>query len=244
MVFGLFSGNKDKAIQKTIERATNKLAQQADRWAALEKLKEDGSEEALYGLCRRFAVTASKGVEDEQEKSWVVDTLVARGKDALPALRRYLRTAEQLSFALQVLDRLGDTAAALEVVDELLAIEKPGYTRDAERRADLMRWLGEWKAVPDAELVPRLLPYLTDHDENVRFAVVDGLGLRDPALTGEHLIGALMRPDEEAGRIKRRLGEILVEHKIALGAHIDALTPHLVGTLSQFWIKDGLLRAR
>ena len=67
----------------------------------------------------------------------------------------------------------------------MLAIEKPGYTRDAERRADLMRWLGEWKAVPDAELVPRLLPYLTDHDENVRFAVVDGLGLRDPALTGE-----------------------------------------------------------
>lgn len=244
MVFGLFSGNKEKSLQKTIERATNKLAQQADRWAALEKLKEDGSEDALFGLCRRFAITSSKGVEDEQEKAWVVDALVARGKEALPALRRYLRDAEQLSFALKVLERLDDTAAALEVVDELLAIEKPGYTRDAERRADLMRWLGEWKAVPDAELVPRLLPYLVDFDENVRFAVVDGLAMRDPALTGTHLLSALMRKEEESGRIKRRVGDILVEHKIPVGDRVDELTPHLVGTLGQFWVKDGLLRAR
>ena len=51
MVFGLFS--KEKSLQRTIERATNKLSQQADRWAALEKLREDGSDDALVGLCKR-----------------------------------------------------------------------------------------------------------------------------------------------------------------------------------------------
>ena len=53
---------------------------------ALEKLKEDGSEDALVGLCKRFSVTSMKGVEDEAEKSWVVDTHGRQGRsDALPA---------------------------------------------------------------------------------------------------------------------------------------------------------------
>src|SRR5688500_14302074 len=47
MVFGLFS--KERSLQKTIEKATNKLAQQPDRWGALEKLRDDGSPDALYG---------------------------------------------------------------------------------------------------------------------------------------------------------------------------------------------------
>ena len=82
MVFGLFS--KDRALQRTIDKAINKLAQQPDRWGALEKLREDGSDEALYGLCKRFGITSMKGVEDEQEKNWVVDVLIEKGPLALP----------------------------------------------------------------------------------------------------------------------------------------------------------------
>src|SRR5882757_8060467 len=102
MVFGLFS--KDRSLQRTIEKATNKLAQQPDRWGALERLKEEGTEEALYGMCRRFAVTSMKGVEDEQEKNWVVDALIGLGDTALKAVIRYMKTAEQLAFPLRVLE--------------------------------------------------------------------------------------------------------------------------------------------
>ena len=77
MVFGLFS--KERTLQKTIEKATNKLSQQPDRWGALERLRDDASEEALFGLCKRFGVTSMKGVEDEQEKHWVLDVLVEKG---------------------------------------------------------------------------------------------------------------------------------------------------------------------
>ena len=106
MVFGLFS--KDRALQRTIEKATNKLAQQPDRWGALEKLREDGSDDALYGLCKRFGVTSMKGVEDEQEKTWVVDVLVEKGPLALTALVRYMKGAEQLAFPLRVLEAVRD----------------------------------------------------------------------------------------------------------------------------------------
>ena len=66
MVFGLFS--KDRALQRAIKKAHNKIAQSADRWAALEKLREEGSEEALYALFRRFSFAATKLSEDEVEK--------------------------------------------------------------------------------------------------------------------------------------------------------------------------------
>src|SRR5690606_1045176 len=116
MVFGLFS--KERSLQKTISKATNKLAQQPDRWAALEKLRDDGSEDALFGLCKRFSVTSMKGVEDEQEKNWVVDVLVEKGSTSLPALRRYMKSADQLSFPLRVLERVADHDKILEVADE------------------------------------------------------------------------------------------------------------------------------
>lgn len=221
MVFGLFS--KEKSLEKTIAKATNKLAQQVDRWAALERLKEDGREEALFGLCKRFGITSMKGIEDEQEKDWVVDTLVAKGKDALDPLVRYMKSAEQLAFPLRVLERIADRDKIIEVADELFKSEPPGYVRMPERRIDLMRWFSEWKPATDDEVVARLTPYVTDFDENSRFAAIDGLSARDPAKIAPPLIAALTRPEEESGRIKRTIVEILEKTKAPLGDHADAV---------------------
>jgi hypothetical protein len=242
MVFGLFS--KEKSLQRTIDKATNKLAQQADRWGAMEKLRDDGSEAALYGLCRRFGITSSRGVEDEFEKNWVVDALVEKGAMVLPPLRRYMSSAEQLSHPLRVLEGIVPPPKVLEVVDELLAAEAPGYTRHPERRSDIIRWLGEWSAVGEDDLIKRLVPYLADFDENVRFATIDALATRDAAKIGEHLVAALLRPEEESGRIKLRIAEVLVEKKIPLGERAPQVAGGLTGTISGFAVKNGLLVAR
>jgi hypothetical protein len=237
MVFGLFS--KEKTLQRTIEKATNKLAQQPDRWAALEKLKEDGSEPALVGMCRRFAITSMKGVEDEQEKLWVVDTLTTIGGAALAPLVRYMKSAEQLAFPLKVLERIASRDQALEVVDGLLATEPPGYVRMPERRIDLLRWFGEWKPATDDELISRLTPYVTDFDENVRFTAIDGMASRDPAKIAPPLIAALIRPEEESGRIKRAICEVLERTKAPLGDHAATVAAALTGPLADVFKVDG-----
>jgi len=242
MVFGLFS--KEKSLQRTIDRATNKLSQQADRWGALERLKEDGTEPALYGLCKRFGITSMRGVEDEQEKQWVVTVLVDKGAMVLEPLRRYMSTATQLGFPLKVLEGIVPKPKALEVVDELLAKELPGYTRDPDRRADIIRWVGEWDQLTDDEVVTRLVPYLADFDENVRFAAIDGLANRDAAVIAEPMVTALLRPEEESGRIKLRIAQVLSERKIPLGAHAAQITTGLTGTIAQFSVKNGLLVTR
>jgi HEAT repeat protein len=243
MVFGLFS--KERALQKTIDRATNKLAQQVDRWGALEKLREDGTDEALFGLCKRFGITSMKGVEDEQEKNWVVDTLVAVGPAALPPLVKYMKTADQLSFPLKVLERIASREKALEVADQLFASEPPGYVRMPERRIDLLRWISEWKPATDDEIVQRLTPYVTDFDENSRFSAIDGMASRDPKKIAPPLIEALIRPDEESGRIKRQIVEVLEKAKVPLGDKAQAVAAVLTGPLANdFKVEGGLLKKK
>ena len=243
MVFGLFS--KEKSLAKTIERATNKLAQQADRWGALEKLKEDGSEDALVGLCKRWNVTSTKAIEDEQEKEWVVQTLVAHGPAAVPAVRKHLKGAEHLSFALRTLERIADHDTTLAVADELFAQETPGYVRMPERRIDLITWFREWKAGSDEEIVSRLAPYVTDFDENSRFMAIEGMGGKKPELIAPPLIEALLRPEEESGRIKRAVVEVLAKAKAPLGDKAKAVAEALSGPLaSDFKVDGGVLKKR
>lgn len=251
MVFGLFSKDKGSSVQKTVERATNKLAQQGDRLAALEKLRDDGTDDALAGMCKRWSITSSKGVEDEFEKNWVVDALVGHGLAAVAPLQRFMKSAEQLSFALRVLDRITATddvtagklakSKALAFIDELLASEPPGYTRHPERRIDLISWLAEWKTVSSSEVVPRLAPYLGDFDENARFAAIDGLAHHDTALIAAPFAHALARPDEESGRIRRTLAEHIVSKKLPLGDQVDAVSSILTGPLASLRIVDGFI---
>ncbi len=242
MVFGLFS--KEKALQRTIEKATNKLAQQADRWGAMEQLRDNGSSDALYGLCKRFSIVSMKGSEDEQEKQWVVDTLTGKGEVALEPVRRYLKNHAQLSYGLQVLGRIVSRDKALEVVDEILESERPGYTRDPERRLDVIKWLTEWGGANE-DLIPRLAPYVKDHNEDVRYFAAEGLAHIDLEKTSAHLIEALTNPEEEAGRFKRRLAEILSEGGIALGDAADRVKAALTGpALAGFSVKDGKILNR
>jgi len=241
-MFGLF-GSKEKTLQKTIERATNKLSQQVDRMAALEKLKEDGTDEALVGLCKRFAITSTKGVEDEQEKHWVADVLVAAGK--IDPLVRYMKSADHIAFPLRVVERVADHDRTLKIVDELMANEPPGYVRMPDKRIDLLRWFAEWKGGTDDEVISRIVPYVADFDENSRFAAIEGLSGRDPEKIAPPLIDALLRPEEESGRIKRTIVEVLAKAKAPLGDRAEAVAAALAGPLADdFRVVDGVLKSR
>ena len=242
MVFGLFS--KDRALQRTIDKATSKLAQHQDRWAAMEKLRDNGTDDALHALCKRFSFHYDKTSEDEQEKAWVVDALVAKGEMALGPLRRYMAQSTTIAHPLMVLERIANKAKALEVVDELLANEEPGYTRDPEKRQQIIDWLGEWAAATDDEVAERVIPYLADFDENVRFATVQTLSNRPSQMGHPALVAALVRADEDSKRLRIRIAEVLAEQEAPLGEHKAAVSELLGDTLSGFQMKHDKLRQR
>ena len=151
MVFGLFS--KDRALQRTIDKATNKLAQQPDRWGALEKLREDGTEEALYGLCKRFGDHRDEGRRGRAGEDLGRRRARREGRRRRCApLERYMKTAEHSRSRCRCSSGSPITTRVLAIVDELFATEPPGYARLPDRRIDLLKWFSEWKGATDDEV--------------------------------------------------------------------------------------------
>src|SRR3954462_567042 len=136
----LFSKDKrdERTRAKNIERAVNKYAQSGDRLKALEALAADESVEALYGMLRRFGLMYDKTIEDEQEKEWVFETLVSKGKAALPAVRKYLLSADSISWPLRLLDTIASKEEELEAIEEIIARHEPGYERDPSKKIQML----------------------------------------------------------------------------------------------------------
>ncbi|HEY0713900.1 MAG TPA: HEAT repeat domain-containing protein [Polyangia bacterium] len=213
----LFSKDKrdDRARSKNLERAVNKNAQSLDRLRALEALAADGSDEALYGLLRRFGFSYHKTIEDEQEKDWVFDTLVEKGKAILPAVQRYLVNADSISWPLRLLEKIADadeTLAALKLVAEK---NPPGYERDPSKKIQFLHHLGHFKHPESPALAA---PYLGDMDEGVRFATIETLmEHKNEALSREPLLALLISDEEESRRIRLKICEFFAERGWPVG---------------------------
>jgi hypothetical protein len=230
MVFGLFS--KDRSLKRALDVATSAFRQSADRYAAMEKLKSDGSDEALFMLCKRFSITADKTIEDQQEKQWVVDSLVEKGAAVLPALRRYMKDAAQLGYPLVVLSKVTDPAGVLDAIDELLAREEPGYTRDPKRKIDIIEFLAEWDPATAEQVCRRVAPYLADFDEGVRFKATETIAQKPHPMAAAALVTGMVRAEEESKRLKVRIAEVLAANAMDLGdkvSDVSALLPVLGG---------------
>jgi hypothetical protein len=231
----IFSKEKreERARAGNIQRTVNKYLQSGDRYRAMEALAVEGSDEALYGLLRRFGMMYDKSIEDEQEKEWVFDTLVSKGETALPAVKRYLVNADSVSWPLRVLQKVAPSKdAELAIVEEVLVRHEPGYERDPTKKIQLIRHLGLMKHGKASAIVA---PYLADMDEGVRFATVEALlALKNEAAAREKLLELFVSDAEESLRLRIRIAEGFadlgwlvqgyrgtVEKKLPEGFHLD-----------------------
>jgi hypothetical protein len=198
-------GREQRARRRNIGRAVNKYAQSPDRLKALQALRDDGSPEALHGLMRRFGMMYDKTIEDEQEKEWVFELLTEKGASVLPPLKRYLLSAESISWPLRLLDKVANREQALEILQEVLTRHEPGYERDPSKKIQLLNHLG---AIKDPRVPPLLIPYLGDMDEGVRYAAVEALVRQgDEAAGREPLLEHFVSDQEESLRIRIAIAE-------------------------------------
>jgi len=242
MVFGLFS--KDRALKKAIDKATNVLAQSVDRWAAMERLRDNGTDEALYTLCKRFSFNYDKMIEDQQEKQWVVEVLVGKGPAALGPLKRYMKVAEKLGYPLTILPRIANLETVLEVIDEILEQEEPGYTRLPQKRIDIIEWLGELDGVEAEDICRRLIPYLEDHDENVKIRAVESIALRPHESAVNPLVSAMIDEDDDSGRLKRSVAAVLSDNSWSVGEKKAEVSALLERELEEFKLQGDFLSRR
>ena len=194
-------GRDQRAREKNAARAINKYAQSPDRLKAMQELRDDGSPEALYALMRRFGMMYDKSIEDEQEKEWAFEWLVEKGESALPALKKYMISADSISWPLRLLDKVVDAKEGrIDVIAEVLARHEPGYERDPTKKIQLLTHLAGLKHV---RVPPLVAPYLDDMDEGVRYASVEALLKQtDESIARAPLLGLLAKEDSLRLRIR------------------------------------------
>jgi hypothetical protein len=178
--------------------------QSPDRMKALQALRDDATPDALYALMRRFGMMYDKTIEDEQEKEWVFEMLVELGAKVLPSLKRYMFSADSISWPLRLLDKVVDgKEGRIDLIAEVLERHEPGYERDPTKKIQLLTHLAGLK---HARVPALVAPYLADMDEGVRYACVEALLKQgDETAAREPLIELFAR--EESLRLRIRVAD-------------------------------------
>ena len=110
-LFDVFSkeGRAEAAIKRAAAKAIHKHIQSPDRMKALDDLYragEEGNEEAIYAMLKRFSFIYDKSIEDEQEKDWTYNAICSLGEKAVPPVRRYIEHADSISWPLRILEKI------------------------------------------------------------------------------------------------------------------------------------------
>jgi hypothetical protein len=229
-------GRKDRALHKSCAKAANKKIKPDDRRPALYALLEDGGDEAIEALLKRFTfIYDTNLVMDEQEKNEVYNGLLDMGERILPHVRAHLKSSPTLSWGLRLLREICDHETVWTVVSEVLQNYEPGYERDPSRKDQLMTFLGEFEDDRSAEA---LIPYLEDDDEGIRFTTVEALFKQRNDKAREQLLNLMTNEEEESLRIKHRIAEGFVDVGWPVKGFRGTVEKLLAAHISEF-IVDG-----
>ena len=221
--------SKERTRERNAGRALNKYAQSADRMKALQSLASDGSPEALYAMLRRFGMLYDKTIDDEQEKEWVFETLVAKGGVVLEPLKKYFLSADSISWPLRLLDKIVATKdEVIDVIAYVMARHEPGYERDPTKKIQLLNHLA---GIKSARVTALVVPYLADMDEGVRYAAAETLlSQADEAAASVPLLDVFTSDAEESKRLRIRIADGFAQLGWTVGDKRAAVEKHLPET--------------
>lgn len=221
-----------KKVDKVAKLACNPFAQPDVRMREMQRLLEDGSTAALTGLLKRFAANASGSIADEDEKQYLEDAVTEVGDAVVPPLQQFIRTEKQLTYALRAYERIRGKEEAVRFFIEALERYGPDHHRSGEAKQQLVLQLSEYLA--DSRVLPALIPFLRDHGDDVRWAVIDmmeaaaDLDLVDEALQQKAAAEMIELVCEECGpRIQKRAADVLCRREWRLLSAPEQLAPAL-----------------
>jgi HEAT repeat protein len=194
-------------LKLRIERATKTLleryAQHDARMEAADKLRDIGTPDAIYGLARRFSATSENLGVDQEEKKTIQDVLVGFGDRAVEPLKRYIRSYDKVTWAIDALAELVPKEELIPFLFDLLKGGDPVYIR-GEKATQI---LSAFEAFDDPSIVTGVIPCLESADDTVRFAAVECLESYGDEVAREPMLEALVNPEEDSARVKTRIAE-------------------------------------
>ena len=210
--FSKYKADREKkTLMKNIRRLIHQDLQHEDRLRAAEFLAEVGTEEALYGLLRRYDMSLDKNYMDQDEKTFVHDIVVSKGEAAIEPIERFLRASENVSWPERILSSiLQDDDKVVEVLLEVIRVEREeGNDMRAGKRANLIDLFSRYK---DPRIAAAIVPFLDDFDESVRITCINVLDTQGDETAAGPLLDLATSEEEDSFRVKSRVVDCFANH--------------------------------
>lgn len=237
----LFGGNKPpstKQVASTVTVLQRRHGEPAFRYEAADKLLAWRTPEAIEGLLQRFTVTVALETSDDDEKAYIVDKIVEGiGRDAIPAIEKYLRREEQVNWPLRLLQRLVEADDFKARVLRILASLDVHFDKNPGRKVEMIHALMEFSG--DPEVADTVTAFLDDTDDTVRIAASQLLTQSGREKDFGALIDSLLASPDRP-RVKNALLQALLDKPAALKGRRAEIEPLLEE--GQFLTNEGTLR--
>lgn len=175
---------EQRRLQKMEKTLTHMYVQPSERSYMISQLREMGNEDAARILLARFRENAHNTTVDLEEKEYVYEVLVELGRlpeiDMPKMVRNYITDPTvdargkqfSINWPLKVLTDLMDRQEFVDFMTALLADLDTEYTRDPEKKQELILRARE---LEDEALSRQVVRFLDDQNETVRFHAVETL---------------------------------------------------------------------
>jgi HEAT repeat protein len=213
-----------RAIAKLSKKAMEKFGPPENRQGAIEELGALKTEAAIDALLLRFTFRVDPGITDDEEKQHVHALVVEAGPAALPAVKRFILTRDEISWPLRALGALLPEPEVMAVLVEALRKAAIEYSRVPEKKVLLLHAISHHRS---AQVIPAALPFLEDMDDEVQIAAAQAIASQSsqpqgtapgsPAPAGsdagrEPVIQAFLRAhDHSNARVREALAGMLAD---------------------------------
>ncbi|HUB08777.1 MAG TPA: HEAT repeat domain-containing protein [Myxococcales bacterium] len=229
-------------LRRLTKKITEKYGPPENRQKAIETLADMDTPEALAALLMRFTISSDPSITDAEEKQHVFELLVDAGEKAVGPLKDFMRKQDSVSWALRALVELLPLPDVATLVLDELARVGPEYTRDPEKKVQLITWLAEHRGeTVHPRLGATLIPFLEDMSDDVKLAALRTLTQGKVESAREPILAALVAPEQSA-RVRQDLLASLAD----LGLGVQGYREKVEALVSEPYYVDkaGLVKRR
>ncbi|MEC7985705.1 MAG: HEAT repeat domain-containing protein [Myxococcota bacterium] len=202
----LFGGSKESQLKRHSKRVSNLNAQAEDREASAMWLAEEGSEASIFAMLKRFSLNYEQRMKDTKEKEKIYRLLENLGTTALEPSKEWMRRNVNFAYPLKLVQKLeGDEGCVLFLL-ELLSLENDDFT--PQKKIQILSHLQNYAHPKIVEVLP---PYLSDFNEDVRYAVIETLIAQEDDAIRAPFLNHLANPKEVSNRLKHRIASHFVD---------------------------------
>ena len=222
--FDMFSSKPtSKKIAKAKSVMLNEHHQLQVRQESIQELIHYGTDEAIEALIDRLGVNFRDTTKNEQEQSWIQQVLVEHfAERSIDLLKKFITQSESksLSRAIFTLKSLiGQEEMTVFLITSLERFD-PKDHRTVETRLQVIDALDE----QPGEIIESILPYVMDHNDDVRIKVINLIEDRIIGIEGEYeyIIRAFldaMTDPYAGGRITRAVAQSLIRLEVNLSGY-------------------------